>query len=182
MSALDLYFIFEWLKLVIEVYNKEFFSIVGLISNTLIILVLKNKQFKRKFDNLMYKHIFYNSLFNLIFCFINSFSLINICIFQKSSFCSRFYKTQLAQYFKIIFALYLGNSIRLCCNFSFILFSLSRFFIITSKNWKLFSLIKKLNNNIFYLIMFILCSLWSMFKLFEYKPNEDYSSFDKNFP
>ena len=30
--------------------------------------------------------------------------------------------------------------------------------------------------------MFISCSLWSMFKLFEYKPNEVYSSFDKNFP
>jgi hypothetical protein len=30
--------------------------------------------------------------------------------------------------------------------------------------------------------MFILCSLWSMFKLFEYMPNEEYSSFDMNFP
>jgi hypothetical protein len=182
MSALDIFYIFEWLKLVIEVYTREFFSILGLITNTLIILVLRNKNFKTKFDNLMYKHIYYNSLFNFIFCFINSFSLINICIFPKSSFCSRFYKTQLAQYFKIIFTLYLCNSIRLCCNFSFILFSLSRFYIITSKNWKIFFLLKKLKQKIFYVIIFISCSLWSMFKLFEYKPNEVYSSFDKNFP
>jgi hypothetical protein len=182
ISALELVFIFEWVKLVIEVYTREFFSILGLITNMLIILVLRNKFFKSKFDNLMYKHIYYNSLFNFIFCFINSFSLINICIFPKSSFCSRFYKTQLAQYFKIIFTLYLGNSIRLCCNFSFIMFSLSRFYIITSKNWKIFSLLKKINQKIFYVIMFTSCSLWSMFKLFEYKPNEVYSSFDKNFP
>jgi hypothetical protein len=182
VSALDLFFIFEWLKLVIEVYAKTFFSMLGLIANILIIVVLKNKKFKRNFDNLMYRHICYNSIFNLIFCGINSFSLINICIFPKSSFCSSVYKTQLAQYFKIIFTLYLGNSIRLCCNFSFILFSFSRFFITTSKNWKIYLLIKKLNLKIFYAILFISCSLWSMFKLFEYKPNEVYSSFDKNFP
>ena len=30
--------------------------------------------------------------------------------------------------------------------------------------------------------MFVLCCLWSMFKLFEYRPNEIYSSYDKNFP
>jgi len=148
----------------------------------LIILVLRNTNYKSKFNNLMYNHIYYNSLFNFIFCLINSFSLINICIFPKSSFCSSVYKTQLAQYFKIIFTLYLGNSIRLCCNFSFIMFSLSRFNIFTSKNWKIFLRIKKLGLKKFYLAMFISCSLWSMFKLFEYAPNEVYSLFDKNFP
>jgi hypothetical protein len=183
VTVLNIFFLFEWLKLVIEVYAKTFLSILGLITNFLIILVIKNTEFKKCFHkNVMYKHLFFNSTFNLIYCLLNSVSLVNICVFAKSSFCSSFYKTLSAQYFKIIFSLYLGNSLRLCCNFSLIIFSLSRFYISTSKVSKFFQKFKKLNLKLFYLFMFILCSLWSMFKLFEYMPNEEYSSFDMNFP
>ena len=121
-------------------------------------------------------------MINISYCLINTFSLLNICIFPKSSFCSSIYKEYVSQYFKIIFQLFLGNSLRLCCNFSFILFSCSRFFISTFSKSNIFHLIKSLNLKLFYLIMFVVCLCWSMFKLFEYRPNEIYSSFDKNFP
>lgn len=121
-------------------------------------------------------------MFNFIFCFINSFSLLNICIFAKNSFCSSVYKTSGAQYFKIIFILYLGNAIRLCCNFSFIFFVISRFYITNPTKAKIFLVIRKSNLKLFYYIMLGMCLIWSIFKLFEYKPNESYSNFDKNFP
>jgi hypothetical protein len=182
LSVLNIFFLFKWLKLVIDVYLKAFFSILGLITNFLILMVIKNKKFKKIFDNIMYRHAFYNSIFNFIFCFMNSFSLINICIFAKNSFCSSVYKTSEAQYFRIIFILYLGNAIRLCCNFSFIFFVISRFYITNPTNSKLFLIIRKSNLKLFYLLMFGVCLIWSIFKLFEYKPNESYSNFDKNFP
>jgi hypothetical protein len=178
------YFLLEWLKLIIEVYAKTFFSILGLLTNFLIMLVIKNrfKTSKKCLQNTMYEHVFYNSVFNFSFCLINSLSLMNVCVFPKSSFCSSVYKTNGAQYFKIVFVLFLGNSIRLCCNFSFIYFALSRLYISTSKKPRLFLLLQSVNLKLFYLIMFGLSSVWSMFKLFEYKPNEAYSSFDTNFP
>ena len=185
LSAYSVYFYFEWFRLVLQVYVKSFLSNLGLITNCLVMLVIKNKEnihFQRNFNNIMYKHIFYNSMFNFLFCLIQSFSLMNICIFTKSSFCSSVYKTNEAQYFKIIFIEFLGNSLRLCCNFSVILFSISRFYISTAKKSKWFLIFEKLNLKLFYFLMFISCSLWSMFKLFEFRPNEIYSSYDKNFP
>jgi len=187
--VLEIFFLFEWLKLVIEVYGATFFSLLGLLTNLLIMLILKanvteknNLGFKKSFDNIMYKHIFFNPMFNFTLCLIKSFSIVNLCVFTKSSFCSSVYKEPTVQYFKIIFTLFVGNSIQLCSNFSFVLFSLSRFYISTSSRTKFYMLFEKLNLRLFYAIMFALCSLWSIFKLFEYKPNEVYSSFDKNFP
>jgi hypothetical protein len=188
LSVLQIFFVFEWLNLVIKVYMQTFLSLLGLLTNWLTIVTVKNKAHKKILDNVMYEHIFFNSCFNLCFCFLHSFSLINICIFPKSSFCSSVYKTLVAQYFKYVFELFLGNSLRLCCNFSFILFSMSRFhalklskncFVSLANNFNSF-LSKKLK--LLYPIMFTLCSTWSTFKLFEYGPNEVYSSFDKNFP
>ena len=164
ITVLNIYFLFEWLKLIMEVYTKNVLTILGLITNLLIMGVIKNSVFHKTFNNAMYKHIFYNSMFNSILCFLNCFSLMNICIFAQSSFCSSIYKTNGAQYFKIIFIHFLGNSLRLCCNFSFILFSVSRFYILMAIKSKIVQTYEKFNLNFFYLIMFVSCSLWSMFQ------------------
>ena len=180
--VVDKFFFYQWLKLIVQVYAKTFLTSLGLITNLLIMLTLKNKKHKKTLDNVMYEHIFFNSMFNFMYCFIHLFSLFNLCIFSKSSFCSSVYKTQVVQYFKIIFILFLGNSLLLCSNFSFILFSVSRVCNLTSTKSKLFHKLKSLNLNLFYLIMFVMCSFWSMFKLFEYRPNEAFSTFDTSFP
>jgi hypothetical protein len=182
LSAIDILFVYEWVRMIIQVYLKTFLTLFGLLTNVLVLLVLKNKAFAKNFNNIMYKHIGFNSMFNFGFCLIQSFSLINLCIFPKSSFCSNIYKTSEAQYVKIVLILFLGNSLRLCCNFSFILFSVSRFCISVSTKSKLFLKFKSLHLKSFYLIMFVMCSLWSMFKLFEFRPNETFSSFETSFP
>ena len=83
-------FFFNWLKLIVVVYAKTFAFVFGLITNILVIKVIKNTNgesgSKNPFKNVMYEHIYFNSVFNFIFCLIQSFSLMNICIFPKSSF------------------------------------------------------------------------------------------------
>ena len=129
----------------------------------------------------MYRNVCYNSFFNLVFCLINSFSLINVCIYPRSAFCSSIYKNEASQYFKIYFILFLGNALKLCCNLSYILFSLSRFFI-ASSNKSSFASISSIKLRILYIVIFCVSLIVSSFKIAEYKPNEYHSSFDLNFP
>ena len=102
LNAYNLYFYIEWLRLILLVYVKSFFSILGLLTNFLIMIVIMNKKYAKNFNNCMYNHIFFNAMFNFAYSLIQSFSLVNICIFHPSSFFSSIYKTYESQYFKII--------------------------------------------------------------------------------
>jgi hypothetical protein len=175
---------FEWLKYVINVYFQTIFSIFGFIFNLLIILVLttSSRQTKANFKNSMYKHIYFNAAFNALLCLIKSLSLINICIFPRTSFCSSIYKLESSQYFRIFVGLFLGNSLKLCCNISYILFALSRFSVSTSSHAVVLKRLNDMNVRKCYALVVFTCVCFSSFKLFEYKPNEIYAYFDKNFP
>ena len=179
----NLTFVFKLLQYIIEVFLRPCLCFIGLITNILTLKVVRNKEHTKSFKLPMYKHIKFNALFNICFCFIYSFSLMNICIFPKSSFCSSVLKDEASQYLKIYLIYFLGNALRLCCNFSFISFMTSRFIstaLSTPSQFKKWN--DKLNFKLFYLITFLLCLLLSIFKIFENKPNEAYSNFDKNFP
>jgi hypothetical protein len=80
----------------------------------------------------MYHHMFVNSFFNFVFCVITIFSLMNVCIYPRTSFCSGIHKSAFSQYYKIYILNFFGESIRMCCNFSYFTFSISRFYISTS--------------------------------------------------
>ena len=144
--------------------------------------MIRNKKFAKNFKIPMYKHILFNSCFNFLFCIVYCFSLMNVCIFPKSSFCSDILKNDFTQYFKIYVICFLGNTLRICCNFSYISFSVSRALSSISAKNKIGSLNEKLNINKFFFITFILSLGFSLFKIFEYKPNEFYANFDRNFP
>ena len=176
-------FHFKWLEYLVLVYITPFFSILGCITNFLNILVCREirKDSKLK-KNVMYKHMHVNTFFGLVYCLIQSFSLISTCIFPMYSFCSNVFKGQFAQYFKILIILFLGNTIKICFNFSYIAFSASRFFLSTSSASKSFKIFEKYNIKLFYTFIFVISCLFSMQVLFKYKPNEYYSSFDKDFP
>ena len=174
---------FKWLKYVVEVYYKPAFCFLGLLSNSLIILVVTNKRKRKILNHSMYAHILANSVFNLVFCLVSSLSLINICIFPKDSFCSSVYQSSLAQYFKIYVFNFLGNSVRFCCNFSNFTFAVSRYFLSTSNtNGRIYKKIENLNVKIFYASLLALGHLLSLFKIFETKKNDPYNTFDIRFP
>ena len=123
---LNLFFLFKWLQYIIEVFLRPILCLIGLIMNILTLTVIKNRKHSCHFKSPMYKHIQFSALFNIFFCFIYSFSLMNICIFPKSSFCSSVLKSESSQYLKIYLIYFLGNTFRLCSNFSYISFSASR--------------------------------------------------------
>ena len=130
----------------------------------------------------MYDHIYANCVCNLVYCVIFSFGLINVCIFPQGVFCSRLLRNGFSQYFTIYVEYFLGNAVRLCCNFSYIALSISRFYISTSDPSNFFKKFEKLNLKYVYTLLFVVTLSFSVFKLFEFKPNEFYSVFDTNFP
>ena len=176
------YFILEWIKYIINVYFQTFFAIVGFFFNLMIVFVAKNIKIKNDSCNSIYKHIKMNAIFNTLFCLVKSFSLINICIFPRTSFCSSIYKYESSQYFRIVVGLYLGNVLKICCNFSYIFFVLKRFSASSANQSKFFAFINHSNIKKSYFLILLLSLSFSSFKIFEYKPNEIFAYFDRNFP
>jgi hypothetical protein len=180
---LNLFYFFKWLQYIIEIYFQPLFCSIALFTNFLSIKVIGNKRHARNFQNPMYKHILFNAWFNIFLCLINILSLMNICIFPKSSFCSSVYKEEASQFFKIYVVFFAGNTLRLCCNFSYIFFSLSRGILSTSsRESSLRKLFEKLKTRYFYALIFLFSTVFSIFKVFEYKITEIYNSYETNFP
>jgi hypothetical protein len=172
-------FALKWFQYIIEVYMRTFLCVIGLITNFITLKVIRNKKHAKNFARSTYKHIFVNALFNIGYCLIYLFSLMNICIYPKTSFCSSIFLTEFAQYFYIYVILFLGNTFRLCCNISYIFFSISRFALSgTSNKNRLRKLIENQNIKRFYFIVFFLTLGFSSFLLFENKVNKLFQDFN----
>jgi len=169
----------KWCQYIIEVYMRTSLCVIGLITNLLTLKVIRNRKFAKNFSNSMYKHIGVNALLNVLYCLIFLFSLMNICIYPKSSLCSSVSRTEFAQYFYIYVILFLGNQLRICCNVSYIFISLSRFALsATSTKNRLRRLIEKQNTTRFYAVLFILALCFSSFLLFENKVNRLFQEYN----
>lgn len=116
--------------------------------------------------------------------------LINTCIFDESGiFCSSIYKDNASQYFKIIVIHFLGNSLKLCSNISYFLFALSRLIIINSSHQRIITQSVRISSTrkkrygyfFVFILIFFICSLLSLFKLFQYRLNVD-KDYRKDFP
>ena len=129
----------------------------------------------------MYSHMEINSKFNLVYCFICSIQLINVCVFPTSSFCSRVYRAAFSQYFKIYCVYFLGNAMQICCNVSYFTFGISRFLSV-HKSGDFSRHFAKIKLKVYYALVLVSSLLLSVFKLFEYKENEAYNTFDNKFP
>jgi hypothetical protein len=185
-NDIDILYMIKFLNFILLVILQPIFCLIGIVHNTLTILVIKNKNKKKEFQEPMYKHIIINAVFNIIYCLIISFKLINTCIFYSPSvFCSSVYQEEWAQNLKIVLVQFLGTSAKFCSNFSYIIFSISRLWLITrrkvnnanDKNKKLYTLI--------YIFVLVLTSfIFSLFKLFQYRINNYFytNTSNKEFP
>ena len=174
------FFVFEWFQYIIQVYFQTTFCLLGLMTNFITFLVIRQKA--KPLEKPMYRHVYFNCIFNFFICFFTLISLINVCIFPKTSFCSSIMTSQLSQYFKIYMIYFLTNCLRLMSNISFICFSLSRFFISTSPSNKFAKKFEKLNLRKFYLILLTFCLAFSSFKIFEYDINKGHGLTNAKFP
>ena len=174
----------KWIQYGLDVLFKPALCLIGIVTNSLTIILMRNKKKKKIFQINMYKHMLFNAYFNLIFCLLNSFSLINVCIYPRTSFCSSVYKESLSQYFKIYGIKFFGEAIRFSCNFSYFTFSISRFFVSTSARmkWKCLTCFEHIKLKSFLGFTFLIGLLLNLFKIFEYQKTESYSIVDTSFP
>ena len=181
-GVFNLVYLVEWFQYIIDVYFRTFLCCFGILTNFLTISVIRNKKHVKSFNNKMYKHILVNALFNILFSSTQLLALMNICIFPKTSFCSDVYKDIAVQYINIYFILFLGNSFRLTCTFSYISFSVTRFSLSTLKaNNKCRIFIEKINLKRYYSIYFLVSLLFSSFLIYEHRVNSNFSKLDVDF-
>ena len=154
----------KWFQYIVEVYIRTILCSLGLITNLFTLKLIHNKNHSKNFQNSMYKHMSTNAFFNILFCLIYILTLMNSCVTSKSSFCSSIWRTEFSQYFHIYVILFLGNALRLCCNISYIFFSVSRFALCSMSNEnKLRKFFEKQNIKRFYIILIILTLGFSLF-------------------
>jgi hypothetical protein len=181
----NIVFEFKWLKYLVEVFIQPILCLLGIITNLLTIKVIRNRStpfLKKNLHNVMYEHQLASSIFNVILCSIKILSLMNICIFPRTSFCSSINEDTATQYFKIYIVNFLGNAVRLGSNFSYMLFSISRFYLIDTAPSKFFKKLQKINTKIFYSILTLFCLSFSSFRIFQFKINDFFDVYEQNFP
>ena len=180
----NFFFNLKLLQYIVDIFLQPFLCVTSMLTNVLIILVIRNKtpEIKKNLTNTMYSHIQVNAGFNITYAFIRLLSLINICVFPRTSFCSDIYKSPSSQYFKIYVVYFLGNTVRLCANTSYVCFSVSRYFWSTSNPSRFFYYFQKCNLNIFYSVVLALSSSFSLFKVFQFEVNSFFSSMSTDYP
>jgi hypothetical protein len=177
----EIFILMKWLEYIFLVILQPLFGFIGIINNSLVLVVVKNKDKKNILKDPMYLHIRLNSFFNIICSSIMILSILNTCISHNTfftAFCSNVSTMRWTQYFKIIVHFYLGSVARTCMNVSFIFFSLSRFILVSNMKEKRF--FKKFSNMSFsfYACMLIFLSfLLNLYKLFQYEINWSMSHF-----
>ena len=182
ISDLEILFDIKWIELVVFFFLLPTLCFIGIATNILSILTLKQQlNLKKEKDKRMSEHILANSIFNIIYCIITLLRLINICIFNMSIFCSSLYMNRSSQYFNIIIINFIGNIIKLCCNVSFISFSLSRFTLSTNSENRILKKLDRLSLKLYYSLILAICTFLSIFKLLQYQINDIFNSL-KSYP
>jgi hypothetical protein len=183
-------YILKWLEFIILIVLNPTFALIGLLFNLLVLNVIshlrKHNQKSKDFNasKNMFRHININAGFNVIYCLIMMFKLLNECLFYSSSlYCSKAAQLVSVQWLKIVLIELFGNAIKICCNISYIGIGLSRFILISSKNKGIISKFYSLRTSIYATVLILFGVLLSLFKLFEYKINLLHFSFNSfDFP
>jgi len=171
----DIYLLIMWLQYILLVIGQPILCGLSILTNTLTIIVIRNKRKKKNFKDQMYKLITLNAGFNIIYCLIMISKLGNECVFfYWSVFCSRIYQSEFMQYFKFIIVEFLGNTLRSCGSLSYLAFSLSRFILISEelKKNKFLQRFSKIKIKAFLIGFTLFSSLISGYKLFQFAINE----------
>jgi hypothetical protein len=175
-NDIDILYFFKWVQLVLVAIFQPILGFIGLINNFVIIIVVRNKAKRKEFKETMYFYVLMNAIFNILYCLIVVVNIFSTCLFFNSStFCSSIYIEKTTQYFKIIFVNYLGSVLKLCSNLTYLLFSFTRFTLVSKiqdKKTTTKCLINK-KSVLSLVTILILSSLLNIFKLFQYSVNNE---------
>jgi len=165
---------YDWLEvrkltsLIFSVYLNSIFSLIIIILNILTLKIIKSKSVLKE-KNPMYDFLFLNTLMSMIYIIIVLFKIIGICVNNNDYYCSPLNETKFNIYYKTIFILFCGETLKTISNFSYLSFSLSRYIKITSTT-KLSILLKfdKLKKKYYFFISLIIAIFINLFYIFEY--------------
>lgn len=168
----DVLYSIKWFQLIFTIYLQPMLSLIGILTNLIVILVVKAKMNMNLFKDKMYSFIAVNAFFNIAYCIIMGVKLVNECVFFTSStFCSIFYRSHAAQYFKIIVVHFLGSVFKVSMNLSYISFALSRLILTSQTKKQIFLKFNKIKTKYFIIGIVLISILLSVYKLFQYKLN-----------
>ena len=181
-NDVDFFFLIKWLQFILLTILQPSLCLIGIITNLFTVFVIKNKSKEKEFKHAMYQFALLNSLFNISYCLIMSFKLINTCIFYGSSiFCSSLYLKNASQQFKIIFIFYFGNVFKMCSNLSYLSFTISRLIVITFYTENAIPAFPAKNLLSFFILFLLTSCVLNLFKLFQFTINSSYL-FHEEFP
>ena len=123
-----------------------------------------------KEKNPMYNFLFINTILTLIYILIYALRLIGICI-ENDYYCSPLNETKFNIYYKTIFILFCGETLKTIFNFSYLSFSLSRYIKVTSSKLSFLLKFDRLKKRYYFFISLIIAVFINLYHLFEYNFN-----------
>jgi hypothetical protein len=113
-----------------------------------------------------------NSKFNCAFCLIFLLYPIHLCNQYKNEyFCSSIFNSMFAQYYSISIEVYLGGSIRMCSNITYILITVNHYMLIGREHSPVLERISKLELRNLILSTLTCSFLFNIGQLFQYQIN-----------
>ena len=147
-------------------------SILGLVSNILIIITISSKMNESDFKEFkQYDYLRLNSICNCLILIIHMTTWLNQCIYPFQVFCPVIRKTVFMQYFKIIVQDVLLTALRFMNSFTYIGFAFNRISLIGKDHNQLVKLMCEISIKKFIGISLFISIGLSVIKFFEYDIN-----------
>jgi len=155
---------------ILSILILPFVCLLGIVFNTLCIIVLSNRDFKKIYKDRMYTQMLVYSIVNFFICVIYSFRLTIKCIDPISSFCSISIitnKTLRMMFLTIVF--YVGSVFRTWSNLIQISIAMDRFILSTDTKWKMFKKFSKINLKYLFTLFLIFSLIINFVNVYEYE-------------
>ena len=147
-------------------------SVLGLVSNILIIITISSKMNQSDFKEFkQYDYLRLNSICNCLILAIHLMSWLNDCIYPFQLFCPLFRKSIFMQYFKIVVQDVLMTALRFMNSFTYIGFAFNRISLIGKDHNKLVKFMCKISIKKYIAISLFISIGFSLIKFFEYDIN-----------
>lgn len=154
-------------------------SLAGVVANSLTIAILLNKRFEKEFKQKQYTYMVIYSVSNVLVCFIQLVSLVNECQRPAEIFCSRVRKSNVVQYFKIVFVEFFQHFLISISNCSYVAFALCRLSLVGNKPSGLVKFVWDVGVKKLITTFIIFSCLLTLAKPFRYKRNTLLHGFDE---
>jgi hypothetical protein len=115
-----------------------------------------------------------NSKFNFAYCLIFLFYPISSCVdlLADNLFCSSIRASYVTQLYKIIFLVYVGESIKMCSNIFYILIAVNRYMLIDQEHNSILENISKWDKNWLIAISRVTSLVFNIGHCFEFVLND----------